>query len=225
MSEPASEWLETAQVAERIGELQKEIINGEAQVRWLERESQRKIHDRELGFDRQLRRARDMATVDPLTKVRNRSFLEDELEALFERHRVKGDDLAVIMIDVDNFKQYNDTKGHQLGDAVLRFAGALLRGGVRPADHAIRYGGDEFLLLLPEASGEEAEVVADRLVKLFGQYAMRLGREHKLSISAGIASLKADAPHSGHELVACADAALYAAKRKGKNTVIAHRRA
>jgi len=218
------EWCETTQIAEQLHVLRQRIIKGEAYARRLERESQHKIRDRELGFDRQLRRARDLATIDPLTRVRNRSFFAEKLEPLFEHHRANGDDLSAVMIDIDNFKRYNDTKGHQVGDTVLRFVGALLLGGIRPTDHAIRYGGDEFLLLLPETSAEETQLIADRLVKLFGQYALRLGKKHKLSISAGVASLKTDNPKDGHELVACADAALYAAKRKGKNTVIAHRR-
>ena len=108
----------------------------------------------------------------------------------------------------------------QAGDTLLRLVGNLLGGAIRPEDHAVRYGGDEFLLLLPDTNSQQAGAIAERLVRLFAQYTMPLGRGCDLSISAGVASIQADAVGSGQALVARADAALYAAKRRGKNTVI-----
>ncbi|UCC31994.1 MAG: diguanylate cyclase [Phycisphaerales bacterium] len=91
------------------------------------------------------------------------------------------------------------------------------------ARKTVRYGGDEFLLLLAETTPEQAGAIAERLVKLFGQYTAGLGPDHNLSIGAGVASLTTEALETGHELVAKADAALYAAKQKGKDAVVAHR--
>lgn len=213
------EWRETAEIAKGFHALFQGMAESDARARRVKRETERKLRQREVGFDRALRRVRDQATMDALTKLRNRTFLEEELEPLFDRQREKPADLATIMIDVDNFKQYNDTHGHQVGDALLRFLGALLRGAGRPTDHAIRYGGDEFLLLLPDTDGDQATAVAQRRVKLFGRYAGRLGGSPGISISAGVASLNRDGARSGHDLVAKADAALYAAKRQGKNRV------
>ena len=212
-------WDETAAIARRFSDLLRSIAESEADVTRMTRETAHRLQQSARGFDRQLRRAKDQATLDPLTTLRNRSFLEDELESLFERCRDKNADLACIMFDVDNFKHYNDTLGHQAGDALLRFVGALLRGAIRPTDHAIRYGGDEFLLLLPDTDARQAAAVGERLVKLFGQNVKRLGRNHKLSMSAGVSSVKCDGPQNGHELVARADAAMYAAKKNGKNGV------
>jgi diguanylate cyclase (GGDEF)-like protein len=219
------EWVETAEFADRCHSLLQDLADSAARAERIEQESENELRRRQSGFDRLLRRAKDEATIDPLTRLRNRSFLEEELERIFGRAKLGKDDLTAMMIDVDNFKQYNDGQGHQSGDGLLRFVGALLRGGIRPTDHAIRYGGDEFLILLPETGVDEAALIGERLVKLFGQYLICLGSNHNLSISVGVASLHEDRATSGHQLVAMADTALYAAKRGGKNTVSRHRAA
>jgi len=212
-------WTETDRLTKQFRDLLQELTVCEARYRGLELESERRFRRRLRGFDRMLQRAKDKATIDPLTRLRNRTFLEEELEPFFERHATRGVDVAAVMMDVDNFKQYNDTHGHQKGDALLRFLGSLMSGGLRPTDYAIRYGGDELLLLLPETTADQAVTIADRLLKLFGQHVTCLGRQHELSLSAGVASLKADGPVNGQALVAQADVALYVAKRRGKKTV------
>lgn len=214
-----AEWSETCEFTSRVHELVDHVMTGRAAALRAARNAESRLVECERGFDRKLRRVRDQVTMDALTGLRNRSFFEAELELLVARQRDGDADLAAIMIDVDNFKQYNDAHGHQEGDNLLRFVGALLQGAVRPGDHAIRYGGDEFLLLLPETSGDQARAVGTRLVKLFGQHVMGLKAAEGLSISAGVASLVADEVANGHDLVARADAALYAAKRGGKSAV------
>ena len=212
-------WYETAAIGERFQELIEEIACTNARARRARRESEKEIRQRERGFDQELRRAHDKATMDALTRLRNRAFFEERLEPFFIDQRENARDLAAVMIDVDNFKQYNDLHGHQAGDMLLKFVGALLRGAVRPEDYAIRYGGDEFLLLLPDTGAGQASDIAERLVKLFGQYTGQLERAHSLSLSVGVASLQAHGAQTGHQLVARADQALYLAKRQGKNTV------
>lgn len=212
--------METARLAQILRDFVNTLAETDARARKAKEETIREFRDREAGFDRQLRRVRDQATTDPLTKLRNRGYLDEMLPTVFAAHRTGGTPLAAVMLDLDNFKLYNDLHGHQAGDALLRFVGALLRGSIRPTDHAIRYGGDEFLLLLPETSAEQASIIAGRVVKLFGQYSSCLQQEHRLSISAGIASVPDDACSDGLELVARADHALYAAKYRGKNTIV-----
>ncbi len=215
-------WHETADLAEQFDRLLHVLAEAEARIERMELEMERQIQQREIGFHRQLRRAKDRARLDPLTGLGNRSYLEEKIEPLFGQQAAAKEDLAAVMLDVDNFKPYNDTHGHQAGDTILKFAGALLRGGIRPSDHAIRYGGDEFLLLLPNTSAHQAEIIVERLLKLFRQYVTRLDHSHKLSLSAGVASLADHDPISGQDLIAKADAALYVAKRKGKNNVRQH---
>jgi diguanylate cyclase (GGDEF)-like protein len=215
----AGGWQETAQIASRLESLLRLLNDSDTRVRRLEQESRRQILHKEVGFDLKLKRAKDEATIDSLTKLRNRAFLDSDLEPLFQKQQEKKSRLSAVMMDVDNFKRYNDTHGHQAGDALLRFVGSLLRGGIRPIDYAVRYGGDEFLLLLPDSSAADAGIVADRLIKLFAQYAGQLSRDCGVSMSAGVACYPDDAVADGPSLVKAADAALYAAKHGGKNTV------
>lgn len=210
---------ELQQIALEVNDLVRELTSARSRAARVQRDAEWKLKESEAGFDRQLRRAREEATVDSLTRLRNRAFLERELEGIFAAQQVRGDDLAAMMIDVDYFKQLNDACGHKAGDDVLRFMGELLRGATRPSDVAIRYGGDEFLILLPGTSQTQAQAVAERVVRLFAQYAATLAGGVPLSLSAGVASLRQHQPASGSDLVHAADEALYLAKRDGKNGV------
>ncbi len=212
-------WIETIQIAQQFETLLRCLNDSDARVKRLEQESRRQILHKEVGFDLKLKRAKDEATIDALTKLRNRAFLECDLEPLFARQQEKNAPLSAVMMDVDNFKRYNDTHGHQAGDSLLRFIGSLLRGGIRPIDYAVRYGGDEFLLLLPDIEAKGATVVAERLIKLFAQYAGQFSKECGVSMSAGVACASDHSCENGQMLVKSADAALYAAKHGGKNAV------
>jgi diguanylate cyclase (GGDEF)-like protein len=131
-----------------------------------------------------------------------------------------GDSLAFVILDLDNFKQVNDTHGHQAGDAVLRQVGQVLLGGVRQVDLAGRYGGEEFALILPETDMPGALRLAERLRTMLEATAVELpdGKTLKVTASFGVA-LNDELP-SADELVAVADEALYVAKRAGKNRVM-----
>lgn len=212
-------WRETTQIAGQFEELVWRSAQAAARVQHVEREAQRHLREREVRFDRRLRRAEERALIDPLTQLQNRAFLEQRLEELFVQQRARGADFSIVMIDLDNFKRYNDNHGHQVGDALLTFVGTLLKSSIRSADCAVRYGGDEFLLLLLDTDSRQAGVTADRIIKLFAQYARRLEPNGALSISAGVAGMAMSPCNTGHELLAQADRALYAAKRAGKNRV------
>lgn len=212
-------WQETALIAARFDELLRNVAHADERTRRVERDTERQILRKKIGFDRELRRAKDRVYLDALTGLKNRLFLEEQLDTILESHRTRNLDLCAVMLDLDNFKNYNDTLGHQVGDALIRFAGALFRGSLRPTDFAVRYGGDEFLLLLPETDAVQAAALSERLIKLFGQYANRLGKENAVSISAGIASWRESECKDSRELIARADAALYSVKRGGKCAV------
>jgi diguanylate cyclase (GGDEF)-like protein len=163
---------------------------------------------------------RQQSIRDPLTGLFNRRYLEETLERELARAERKATALAVIMMDIDHFKLFNDSFGHAAGDAVLRDLGKLLQQHVRGEDIACRYGGEEFALVLPEASlavaRQRAETLRERVQYLHVQHrAQALGA---ISLSLGVAVF----PEHGatHETILhAADEALYRAKRGGHNQV------
>ncbi len=166
-----------------------------------------------------LRRAERRAWIDPLTKLGNRRLLDDRLEELFTTQKRRGEDMSVVLFDLDNFKSLNDTLGHAVGDELLTFVGELLRGSLRSSDIGLRLGGDEFLTILLGTGMDEAAETADRLVKLFRQKASLYKSAMPVMISCGVASIRHPDVSSGESLLALADKALYFAKEQGKGRV------
>jgi len=163
----------------------------------------------------QLTQLTELATVDSVTGLFNRRYFETRLEAEVERARRQRQDLALLLIDIDDFKRVNDLRGHLEGDRTLREVADLLRAGVRIFDICARYGGEEFVIVMPGASMTVAQQVAERI-------RMRIERSFSndfppVTVSVGIGML---ADHTtADELVDIADRALITAKRAGKNIV------
>ena len=166
------------------------------------------------------RRVASQATTDSLTGLANRRTLDEELVLEWRRADRVGDSLAFVLLDLDDFKQVNDTHGHQAGDAVLRAVGEVLLGGVRQVDLAGRYGGEEFALILPETDLPGALKLAERLRVALETTSVELPAGKTLQVTASFGVALKDELASADELVAVADEALYAAKRAGKNRVM-----
>jgi diguanylate cyclase (GGDEF)-like protein len=160
------------------------------------------------------------AQTDALTGLFNRGALLERLERELERSRRYGRSLAVIFFDLDRFKSLNDTYGHQFGDRVLRDLARIAAETVRSIDLVGRYGGEEFVAVLPETDGAQALVVAERLRTNVARHRLDLpsGEEVRATISAGVAVFPADAT-TMDTLLRIADTALYAAKAGGRNQV------
>jgi diguanylate cyclase (GGDEF)-like protein len=160
---------------------------------------------------------------DPLTGLYNRRFLDARLEEEISRSQRQGKPFSLILADLDNFKCYNDICGHLAGDKALRKAAAAMRRASREMDVVIRFGGEEFCLILPVTGREESLFVAERLrrtieVESFpGEVNLPLGR---LTISLGIATYPDDGD-SMDSLLAAADRSLYQAKERGRNRSVA----
>ena len=165
----------------------------------------------------------DQAVRDPLTGLHNRRHLESVVEIELARCARENLPMALAMIDVDHFKKVNDTHGHPAGDKVLRALAAVLIAEVRPTDSACRYGGEEFVLLLPGMDAEVALNRANEWRQAFSKVVVECdGAEIRATVSIGIASYPGQGV-SLQELIHNADLALYAAKREGRDRAMVFR--
>jgi len=156
------------------------------------------------------------ARIDVLTGLFNRRHFEERLKEEISRHSRYGNEFSIFMLDLDNFKSYNDAYGHPAGDILLNQIGKIIKSSIRNADQAFRYGGDEFVAILPETTREDAWVVAERVR---AQLAEEMERQTiAITCSIGLANYPADGVVAD-ELVAVADNALYYAKRTGGNRI------
>ncbi len=164
-----------------------------------------------------------LASRDILTGAYNRRRLEEEAVLLWARHLRTSDTLAIMLIDIDDFKLINDRYGHPAGDEVLRRLVAIAQTSIRTDDFFARYGGDEFCILLPSTTQQEALVLAERLRMAYAAMSMEFnGKMLAGTITIGIA----DSTHGAQtfpSLIAEADQALYRAKQEGRNRVVLHR--
>jgi diguanylate cyclase (GGDEF)-like protein len=169
------------------------------------------------------RRLYESSTRDALTRLYNRKYLSERLTAevaYSRRHKVK---LAVLIVDLDDFKAINDTYGHLTGDMVLRLVAGQMQRLIRVEDILARYGGEEFVILARSTGKTEAVRLAERIRESIAELDLPIAdRSLKVTISVGVAALPDVAPEGGaNELVALADARLYRAKADGKNRVCA----
>jgi two-component system cell cycle response regulator len=163
----------------------------------------------------------ELAITDQLTGLYNRRFLTAQLGPLVQRAQCGGDAVSVMLVDLDHFKRINDTHGHDVGDAILRDFAVRLATNVRPSDFACRFGGEEFVVIMPRTAGDVACLAAERLrrhVCAAPFHGPRLAAPLDVTISVGVAS--AGAEDDADSLLKRADEALYEAKRAGRNRVI-----
>ncbi len=157
-----------------------------------------------------------LSLTDPLTGLYNRRHLMEVLEHELKRAGRSGDAFALLMMDVDHFKTYNDAFGHQAGDDALIAVAGVLQGSVREVDCAARYGGEEFVVLLPATGMDRAVDVAERICEAVRHATVKGGQ---ITVSVGVASYPAQGV-SLESLIASADGALYHAKREGRDCVV-----
>jgi len=165
----------------------------------------------------------ELAVTDPLTGLYNRRYLDNHLNVLFNRSMARGRPLSVLITDIDRFKQVNDTYGHDGGDEVLREFANRVRSTIRGADLACRYGGEEFVVVMPDTSPEVAAAVAERLRAAVESTSFALkhsGQALSVTASFGIAS-RITSVLTPDQLMKQADLALYEAKNTGRNRVVA----
>jgi len=169
-------------------------------------------------------RSLSLALTDPLTGVYNRRYLDNHLEKSLERARETGKAVSVVLFDIDHFKSVNDTHGHDVGDEVLRSVAQRVNGNLRNFDMVSRYGGEEFVIVMPDTPGDIAVMVAERLRDRVARDPITVtgsAGQLNVTISMGVAAggSPTDAPE---DVLKRADEAMYQAKRAGRNRVVAH---
>lgn len=165
-----------------------------------------------------------LSITDPLTGLLNRRYLEERLGEEFERSKRHRFPMSFLMVDIDNFKEYNDRNGHQAGDIALEITAQCLKSALRSADVASRYGGEEFSILLPQTNLTEALVIAERIRSRVEKSSYPHGESQPhgaVTVSIGVSAFgpKLETPSS---IIGAADHALYVAKSRGKNCVVSY---
>ncbi|MBX5484357.1 MAG: diguanylate cyclase [Myxococcaceae bacterium] len=160
-----------------------------------------------------------LSVTDGLTQIHNHRFFQDRLKEEFRRAQRYDDPLALVMLDIDHFKDVNDRHGHPAGDAVLREVAQAIRGSVRDTDLIARYGGEEFAILLPRTHLAGALTVAERVWRAVGNLRTGPGGTIRVTASLGISGFPSRQVLTGEQLLRTADEALYRAKREGRNKI------
>jgi diguanylate cyclase (GGDEF)-like protein len=202
------------QLVPQLQEIFHDLRRQKLAVAELNEEIRQRVAVRTGALERQMASLRQQASRDGLTGLYNRRMLEMIAPKLLESCRQQKLDLSVLMIDVDHFKMLNDTLGHAAGDELLRDVASIIRSSIRESDLALRYGGDEFVVLIPGASAEVAQATAKRLTSLVDGLTKPLKVEKPPRVSIGIAQLSALGDVTWEQLVDAADRALYDVKKK-----------
>ncbi len=186
----------------------------------LNAELEDRVLQRTTELEEANKRLAEMAARDSLTGLYNRRHFGNLLGQLFAEATRYNTELTCMMFDLDNFKRVNDTLGHQTGDQLLQMTARIIRETIRESDVAVRYGGDEFVILLPQTSPRDARSSAERLLEKFRKQLMEeLPEANIATLSIGLASREEDRPEKAMDLVNLADEALYLAKAGGKNRI------
>jgi diguanylate cyclase (GGDEF)-like protein len=186
-----------------------------AELFWLE-------VDRVRSLTSHVTRAHHRAITDPLTRLYNYGFFRERLALELERAHATGDTIALVMFDIDHFKRFNDTHGHEEGNRILEELAELLRAVGRRGDILVRYGGEEFVALLYGATAEEAGRFAEAVRRGVEGYVFSGAETQpggRLTISAGVAATS-DGTATEEALINAADRCLYRAKQDGRNRTI-----
>jgi len=195
---------DTKKVTESNQHLQKEFEKAKTQTETLSQE---------------LEKIEQVASTDALTGLSNRRIFDKEIQRLVDEYSSTKVPFSIIMLDVDHFKKFNDTYGHQIGDLVLKNVGAILKNGLKGRDIPTRYGGEEFVILLPETTLKNACIVSEHLrIRIAVRPLLDPNTNEeitKVTISSGVSEIRLD--DNAETIVERADKALYLAKESGRN--------
>jgi len=174
-----------------------------------------------LELRRSVNNTMALAVTDDMTGLYNRRYFDRHMGVMLGKAQSQERDMALMILDIDHFKAVNDTHGHDIGDAVLKEFSARLKRNIRGVDLACRFGGEEFVVMMPDTDFRQAEAVAERVRVSIAEKAFEVGtmRPIVVTVSAGVA-LNETGADTADSLVKRADLALYRAKREGRNRVV-----
>jgi len=195
---------------EIINKIKKELLNFKMDLEKTARELQNQIEE--------LKKTTQNLCKDPLTDLYSRSMMDVKLKEQFYLLKRYNLPFSLIMIDLDDFKHINDAYGHTAGDSVLKYIGQFIKSSLRQSDFPIRYGGDEFLIILPNTNIHKAYAVAQKLLKQVNNYQFKK-QESTFSVHLSIGIAQAQPNDTVSSIIEKADNALYESKRLGKNTI------
>lgn len=180
---------------------------------------QDELREKNRQLQEMLTKVETLAITDSLTGLFNRRHCENVLENEFGRTERYNSSLTCLMLDIDHFKKVNDEYGHRVGDTVLKEVAQIVKNNSREVDTVSRWGGEEFVVLLPQTVEEKGVFFASRLVKAISDYHFTGIHGRRITVSVGIASAPAPAIDTAEKLINASDVALYEAKRKGRNRI------
>ncbi len=218
-------------LADRMNSQRKSFIDAQRKALELQRfaneQLEQRVEDRTQALRQTMaeleqanQRLQALTMQDGLTGIRNRRYLDAKLAAEWQRAARSRDPLALLLIDIDFFKDFNDRYGHLVGDECLKKVAEAIESCItRPSDAAARYGGEEFAVVLPETTADGALHVAENIRRAVEQLRLPVaaGEETQISVSIGVAILVPEEGHASQDLIALADQALYLAKSSGRN--------
>jgi two-component system, cell cycle response regulator len=198
-------------------------IGGETYANRLLDQARDALAELSLKTQQQAKQIQIQAQHDQLTSVYNRAYLNEFFPLLFEKSKQSGQPMTIIFLDIDYFKSINDTHGHDEGDSVLAAVAQEIVSATRALDTVVRYGGDEFIILLEKCDEEVGAMIAERIRSTVEAQTLKLnsGEQVKVTLSVGCATMASKTPfESGKELLDAADSCLYKAKSQGRNRVV-----
>jgi diguanylate cyclase (GGDEF)-like protein len=191
-------------------EFEQKLLQAEKKLGNLDRVLEKEVRKRTFEIEQVNRKLVDISRTDPLSKLLTNYAITDIMESLINK---KIKEFAVLMFDVDNFKDINDNYGHIVGDKCIKRLALIAKGAVRDIDHVGRYGGDEFVIILPSLDSAQSYIVAERLRKKAEE-----SNDPHFTVSIGISVYPTDGL-TPKELIAAADKGMYLSKKSGKNMV------
>jgi len=182
-------------------------------------EARKRLRAAETALRKSEQRYRRLSITDSLTGLFNSRHFFSQLKKEIERAQRYRPPLSLLVLDIDDFKKYNDRFGHIEGDKVLARAGKLIQDSLRKTDSAYRYGGEEFTVIMPETDGQEAQHIAERIRKTFADQVFKPNEQDALRITASIGIAEYRNGENMSEFIKRADSNMYVAKKKGKNRI------